>query len=78
MIFWVLCVHEIGPFMPHLSVFIEMMMRAIYNQKCIHAKKKLGRKSLNVPFVKLFSKSLFQGFSGFFMPSRFRPLIKGK
>ena len=33
------------------------------------------KKSLNVPFVKLFSNFLFQGFSGVFMPFRFRPLI---
>ena len=64
--------------MPYSSVFIEMMMRAIYGQKCIHAKKNVGKKSLNAPFVKLLSKFLFQCFLGIFMPSCFRSLIKGK
>ena len=30
LIFWVLHVHEIGPFMPNSSVFIFLMLRALY------------------------------------------------
>ena len=40
--------------------------------------KKWAKNSLNVPFVKLVSKFLFQYFLGIFMPSCFRPSIKGK
>jgi hypothetical protein len=29
LIFWVLCVCEIGPFMPSLSVFIQFMFHSI-------------------------------------------------
>ena len=61
--------------MPHLSVFIEMMMSTIYGPKCIHAKKKFCKKGLTLPFVKLFFKFLFQFFLGFLLPFHFRPLI---
>ena len=52
------------------SVFIELMICAIYGPKCKHGNKIFGRKSLNVPFVKLFL--------GFLMPFCFGPLTKGK
>ena len=43
LIFWVLRVHEIGPFMPNSSVFIELMLRILEKR---------------VPNVKLLSKHL--------------------
>ena len=64
--------------MPSSSVFIFLMIRAIYGPKCKHSKKLFGRKSLNVTFVKLFSKYFFQSFLDFLMPFWFGPLIKGK
>ena len=36
LIFWVLCVHEIGPFMPSSSVFIQLMFRSICGPICKH------------------------------------------
>ena len=39
LIFWVLHLHEIGPFMPQSSVFIEMMFWAIYGQESKYPKK---------------------------------------
>ena len=52
-------------------LFFIILCTVISTVDFIHLKKK----SLNVPFVKLFSNFLFQGFSGVFMPFRFRPLI---
>ena len=75
LIFWILRVYEIGPFMPYSSVFIQMMMRAIYGLK--HAKK-FWKKNLNVPFVKLFTRYLFQRSLGCLMLFRFGALIEGK
>jgi len=69
-IFWsllilsILHVHEIWPFMPNSSVFIFLMLRALYRIICKSAKSFLGKNSLNVSNVKLFSKNVF----GFFMP----------
>ena len=34
LMFWILYVHEIGPFMLHTSIFIQMIMHAIYGPKC--------------------------------------------
>ena len=53
--------------MPHSSVFIEIMICAIYGQKCKHPKNVYGIKSLNVSTVKLFSNSLtfFRSFDAF-------------
>ena len=36
LIFWVLCVHEIGPFMPSLSIFIQLMFCSICGPICKH------------------------------------------
>ena len=67
LIFWVLHVYEIGPFMPNSSVFIFLMLRALYRMICKSSKKNFGKKSLNVPNVKLLSNFFFNIF-GFFMP----------
>ena len=48
-----------GPFMTSWSVCIELMLHAIYGPKCKDTKQFFGEKSLNVPNVKLFSKSFF-------------------
>ena len=56
---------EIGPFMPHSSVFIETIICAFYGPKCKKAKK-WGKKSFNVLSVKLFS-IFFSTFLGFFI-----------
>ena len=55
LIFWILHVHEIGPFMPSSSVFVQLMLCALYRMI-------FGKKSLNVPSVKLFSIFYFQHF----------------
>ena len=55
-----------------------MMICAIYGPKCKHANNIFGKKSLNVPFVKLFSKYFFQHFWGLLVSFWCRPLIKGK
>ena len=57
-------VHEIGPFMPSSSVFVEFMICAIYGPKCKHAKT-FGKKSLNVTTVQLFF-NFFSKVFGFF------------
>ena len=61
-IFWVLCVHEKGTFMPNSSVFIFLMLRALYRMICKNTKSFFGKNSLNVSNVKLFSKIYFQHF----------------
>ena len=38
LIFWVLCVYEIGPFMPSSSVFIQLMLCALYKMISKHTK----------------------------------------
>ena len=52
LIFGVLCIHGLGPFMPSSSVFIQLMLCALYRMINKHAK--------NV-FWKQFSNFLFQG-----------------
>ena len=49
------------------SVFIFLMMRALYRMVCKNWKTFFAKKSLNVPNVKLLSKFYFNIF-GFFMP----------
>jgi hypothetical protein len=49
----ILCVHEIGPFVPSSSVFIQLMLCALYRMISKHAKIFFGKKNLNVPTVKL-------------------------
>ena len=53
--------------MPNSSVFIFLMLRALYRMICKSSKKNFGKKSLNVPNVKLLSIFFFNIF-GFFMP----------
>jgi hypothetical protein len=60
LIFWVLCVHEKGTFMLNSSVFIFLMLRALYRMICKNAKSFLGKNSIHVSNVKLFSKMFFQ------------------
>ena len=50
------------------SVFIDTMMRAIYSSICKHRNIFLGKKSLIVPTVMLFSYFFFQCFGVFLMP----------
>jgi hypothetical protein len=66
LIFWVLCFHEKGTFMLNSSVFIFLMLRALYRMLCKNAKSFLGKNSLNVSNVKLFSKLFFQRFLLFY------------
>ena len=67
LILWVLYVHEKGTFMLNSSVFIFLMLRALYRKICKNVKSFLGEHSLNVTNVKLFSNFFFNVF-GFFMP----------
>ena len=62
LIFWILHVHEIGAFMPNLSVFIFLMLPALYRMICKNSKSLLCKNSLNVPNVKPFSNFFFQHF----------------
>ena len=62
LIFWILCVHELGTFILNLSVFIFLMLFAHYRTICKNAKSFLGKISINVSNVKLFSNSFFQCF----------------
>ena len=65
LIFLVLHVYEIGTFMPNSSVYIFLMLRGLYRMICKNVKSFLGKNSLNVSNVKLFSKLLFQQFLAF-------------
>ena len=67
LIFWVLHVHEICPFMTNLSVFIFFMLPALYKMISKTSEFFFGKKSLNVPNVKLLSIFFFNIF-GFSMP----------
>jgi hypothetical protein len=67
LIFFILHVHEIWPFMPSSSFFTFLMLRALYRILCENAKSFLCKNSLNVSNEKLFSKTFFNVF-GFFMP----------
>ena len=62
LIFWILRVHEKGTFMLNSSVFIFLMLRALYRMICKNTKSFFGKNSLNVSNVKLFSKIYFQHF----------------
>jgi hypothetical protein len=53
--FLVLHVHEKGTFLLNSSVFIFLMLRALYRMICKNAKSFFGKNSLNVSNVKLFS-----------------------
>ena len=44
LILWILCVHEIGPFMPSSSVFIQLMLCALYRMISKHAKNFLEKR----------------------------------
>ena len=44
LIFLVLCVHEIGPFMPNSSVFIFLMLRTLYRLICKNSEKKIQKR----------------------------------
>ena len=66
LIFLVLHVHEIGPFMPNSSVFIFLMLRALYRMICKSSKKIFAKKSLNVTNVKLLSNFFFNSFRYFY------------
>ena len=61
LIFWILRVYEKGTFMLNSSVFIFLMLRALY-RICKNAKSFFGKNSLNVSNVKLLSISFFQHF----------------
>ena len=67
LIFCVLHVNQLGPFMPNSSVFIFLLFRALYRMICKSSKKLFAKKSLNVTNVKLLSNFFFNVF-GFFMP----------
>ena len=64
LIFWILPVHKIGPFMPNSSVVFFSFWCCVHS---IGWKVKIEKKSLNIPNVKLLSKIVFNIF-GFFMP----------
>ena len=66
-LFWVLRVHEINSFIPNSSVFIFLMLPALYRMICKNSKSFLCKNNLNVQNVKLFSNFFFNIF-GFFMP----------
>ena len=48
--------------MPKSSVYIFLMLRALYRMICKNAKSFLGKNSLNVSNVQLFSNYIFQHF----------------
>ena len=66
LIFWILRVHEKGTFMLNSSVFIFLMLRALYRMICKNTKSIFGKNSLNVSNVKPFSKIYFQDFWPFY------------
>jgi hypothetical protein len=45
-IFWIIRVYEIGPFMPSSSVFIRLMLCALYRMISKHSKEKMEKKKL--------------------------------
>ena len=55
LISWVLHVHEIDSFMPNSSVFIFLMLSALYRMICKNSNSFFSKSSLNVPNVNLFS-----------------------
>ena len=52
--------------MPISSIFILLLLRALYGMVCKNSEKNFGENSLNVHFVKLFSKKKFRWFWVFF------------
>ena len=52
--------------MPISSIFILLLLRALYGMVCKNSEKNFGENSLNVHFVKLFSKKNFRWFWVFF------------
>jgi hypothetical protein len=58
-------VHETGAFMPNSSVFIFLMLRALYRMIYENEKSFFSKNSLSVPNLKLFSFFFF--FFSFFM-----------
>merc|ERR1719362_2451667 len=48
--------------MPNSSVFVFLMLNALYRMICKNTKSLVGKNSLNVSNVKLFSNSFFQRF----------------
>ena len=76
LIFSILQVHEIGTFMSNSSVFIFLMLRALYRMICKNVKSFFGENSLNVTNVKLFSKTLFGNLGVFLMVCYFSLLEK--
>ena len=67
LVFWILRVHERGTFMPNWSVFIFLMLHALYRMICKNTKSFFGKNCLNVSNVKLFS-IFFSTVLAFFMP----------
>ena len=63
--FWILRIHEIGPLIPKSSVFICLMLRALYRIVYKNSMIVFAKKSLNVPNVKLLS--FFFNIFGFLM-----------
>ena len=59
LIFSILQVHEIGTFMFNSSVFIFLILCALYRMICKYVKSFLCENSLNVTNAKLFSKFFF-------------------
>ena len=62
LIFWILPVHGIGAFMPNSSVFIFLMLRALYRMISKNPKFFFSKSSLNVTNVKLLSNFFFNDF----------------
>ena len=62
LLIWILRDYEKSTFMLNLSVFIFLMLHALYRMICKNAKSFLGKNSLNVSNVKLFSKKDFPHF----------------
>ena len=75
LIFFILHVHEIWPFMPNSSVFIFLMLRALYRMIPKNPKLFFGENSLNVTNVKLLSNFFFNVFGCFLMLYCFQSLI---
>ena len=59
LIFWILHVHQKDTFMLNSSVFIFLMLCALYRMICKNLKLFLGENSMNVTNVKLLSKKFF-------------------
>ena len=79
LIFWILHVHEIVPFMSSSSVLIQMMLFPLYRIVSNHTRIFFWKKSLNVP---LYCKAIFNFFYFnilvFFILFGFPLLIQGR